>query len=31
MVINQDSMMNHFRTYFQQQVKQDGVTAVFGK
>jgi len=31
MVINQDSMMNHFLTYFQQQVKQDGVTAVFGK
>lgn len=31
LIINQESMMNYFRTYFQQQVKQLGVTAVFGK
>jgi phospholipid transport system substrate-binding protein len=31
MVINQESTMQHFLNYFQQQVKQDGVTAVFGK
>lgn len=31
MMINQDSMMNHFRTYFQQQVQQHGVIETFGK
>lgn len=31
LVINQESTMSYFRTYFQQQVKQLGVTTVFGK
>jgi phospholipid transport system substrate-binding protein len=31
LVVNQESMMHYLRTYFQQRVQQDGVTALFGK